>query len=199
MNIEDAPTEILAQALVNRVDLVKPDGLVTPTIFALRLAIGALVCVDAVAVRRLDGEVQAMAICRKGGPYAGKLCWVGGIIAKQEHIQNAVQRHFRDDLALEVEMLTPWDRPLHIHQDMRPVNGAVLADFNPEPTKDHNIGLVYLVRIIAGAPRPGTTAYGQEASGVEWLSANNIPSDDAFAYGSGESFRACLAAAEKIL
>lgn len=196
MSIAEFSTEDLARELVTRPDILRPDGLCNPAVWALRKALGKIVCVDSTAFRFCAHNkfLEVLGIRRKTGPYPSKLCLVGGVIAREESIEEAVRRHWRTDLGCEITLVTPWYQPVCVHQDMPPApDGSVRPDFNPEPTK-WNIGVVHIVRIVGNQEfQFGSTELGgQEAYGVEWLSLNTLPGESEFAYGFRGIFQCCL-------
>lgn len=176
--------EELAEELARRENLQKPDGLLTKPLWDLRVKLGKIVCVDSFAVRERAGVPEVSAIVRNTGQYAGKYCLIGGVVAGHESIEEALRRHWRTDVGVEVEMLRHFSNPYVIHQDMPPDSaGNVQPGFNPEPSK-WNIGLVYPVRITGGKENFGETEHGgQEARELVWFSLNDLPKPEAFAYG----------------
>lgn len=201
MDWRAASTEALAQELAQRPDLFDEGGfLKSQELFRLRCKLGAVVCVDSIPVRQRNGVVEAMAVWRKTGPYAGKLCLVGGIVKKGMSLEESVREHFRTDLGADIDFLTPWDRPVTMHQDMPPGTGGILnKDFSPDPTKDHNVTPVYLVTFrdscfVFGDSRHG----GQEVENIQWFSLETMPSPEKFGYGHDLVFLKGLLYAQKI-
>lgn len=197
-----ASTDALARELAQRPDLFDEGGfLKSQELFRLRCKLGAVVCVDSIPVRSgNDGWVEAMAVRRKTGPYAGKLCLVGGIVKKGMSLEESVREHFRTDLGAEIDFLTPWDHPVTMHQDMPPGTGGILKkDFSPDPTKDHNVVPVYLVKLrgeqfVFGVTRHG----GQEVGNIQWFSLENMPNPEEFGYGHDQVFFRGLLRAQQI-
>ncbi len=186
-------TEELARELTGRDDLFE-GALLKYEVYKLSVELGIPPCVDGVAVRKRDGIVEAMAIRRNTGPYTGKLCSVGGRIFFEESFEVAMRRQFTSDLGCEIEFITPWDRPAFVHQFMRPrADGTLLPDFGPEPTRRHNMTIVYLVRLLSEKFTFGSTTHGgQEAGGVEWFSLETMPPASEFGYGQDIYFKKCL-------
>lgn len=189
-------TEELASELIKRSDLFNENGfLSTNQLYDLRCKLGVVICVDSVPIRKLnDGSIEIMAIRRKTGPYAGKLCLVGGILKKGYSVEESVRQHFKIDLGVEIDFITPWDRPVCLHQDMRPLpDGSLKTDFAPDPTKDHVIAPVYLVKFRSEAFKFGVTPHGgQEVAGTVWFSLKNMPPSSEFGYDHDLVFKKCL-------
>ncbi len=192
-------TEELALELRKRSDLFNESGfLTTSELYNLRCKLGAVICVDSVPIRKTIYEycslVEVMAIRRKTGPFAGKLCLVGGIIKKGSSVEESVRQHFRIDLGAEIDFITPWDSPVCLHQDMRPFpDGSLKKDFASDPTKDHVIAPVYLVKLRKENFSFGATPHGgQEVADVVWFSLDNMPPAEEFGYNHDIVFRKCL-------
>lgn len=192
-------TKELAAELTNRVDLFNEDGfLSSDELYRLRCKLGAVICVDSVPVRkRADGTIEAMAIKRKTGPYAGKLCLVGGTVKKGDSIEESARGHFKTDLGVDIDFLTLWDKPACLHQL---ANGSLKTDFAPDPTKDHVIALVYLVSLKGEKFIFGATPHGgQEVEDIFWFSLDNMPLPEEFGYNNSVVFRKCLLLAKTLL
>ena len=196
-------TEELAAELINRPDLFDSGGFLrTNKLYDLRCKLGSVICVDSVPIREgADGSPEVMAIRRKTGPYSGKLCLVGGIVKKGNSIEESVRRHFKTDIGVEIDFIASWEHPACIHQYMRPLpDGNLKTDFAPDPTKDHVIAPVYLVKLKSEAFKFGATPYGgQEAGDVVWFSSKNMPLPEEFGYGHDLVFRKCLSLAKTFL
>lgn len=191
MNLEEASTEQLVQELMSR-ELVLYNGLLPSPLYKQRSRLGSLVCVDGCAVRKRDGLNEAMAIVRGTGAYAGRLCLVGGIVAKHERVEDALQRHFRHDIGCEIEV-DDWLRPASVRQYRTPdSNGQVPEGWLPEPSKEHNFASVYIVRLVNEDMIFGEKMGGREALTVKWFSLTTMPAESEFGYGQGVIFRHCL-------
>lgn len=190
----------LAEELIKRDDLFE-GRLLTRALYKLSIELGIQPCVDGVAVRKNGSEYEALAIRRNTGPFAGKLCSVGGRIFFEESFEQAIRRQFKVDLGCEINLLTPWDRPATVYQFMRPgVDGFVLPNFGPDPTRRHDITLVYIVSLIGDSFTFGHTEHGgQEAASIEWFSLKNMPQANEFGYGQDVYFKKCLLLAEEML
>lgn len=195
MNLAEFSTQTLAQELIARNDFFEEGGLILkPEFYKLFTEMGVIFCVDGIAIRKSSAGIEAMAIRRNTGAYQGKLCSVGGRVHIEEDIEAALRRHFRVDVGHEIELTTPWDKPAGFFQFMRPrADGTVAENFGTEPSRRHAVSVLYLVRLDDGAPVFGSTAHGgQEASGVEWFTLENMPHEEEFGYGQGVYFRKCL-------
>ncbi len=200
-DLKNIPTEALARELAGRTDLRSPDGLLTPDVFHLRTEIGAIPCTDAVPIRLRDGIIEGAVIRRGIGAYTGKFAVIGGVIAYGESIEQALRRHFRTDLGVEISWLDPegWHRPMLTVQYKKFDRSAGMdQDFNHETSK-HAVALTYLVTLASEIVRFGTTRYGQEATEMQWFSTVTCPPEDEFGYDTRRTFLTCLAEAEKIL
>lgn len=178
-------TKELALELQKRGDLINDQGLLTPELWGLLVALGAIPCVDSFAVRiNTSGKTELLAIRRNTGQYTGKFCVVGGVIAMNESIEQAMRRHWTTDLQCEIELLTDWKHPFRMHQGIHPNNGGgIKEEFFPEPSK-HSIAPIYAVKLVTEPAGFGSTIHGgQEASGFQWFTKENLPPAEEFAYG----------------
>ena len=192
-------TDELARELILRTDLFDGRHL-KRTLYDLFVELGVVTCVDGIAVRKIDGKVELMTVVRNTGPFKGKLCSVGGRILLEESVESALRRHFKTDIGSDIEMLTPWDRPVLFHQFMRPKSdGTVLPDFGVEPQKRHAISIIYLVKLSDTPMEFGqTSSGGQEASGVRWFSKDDLPEDGEFGYGQEVYYKKCFELAKSV-
>lgn len=194
-------TETLAKELIARNDFFEEGGLILKSEFyKLLTEMGVIFCVDGIAIRKNGTHIEAMAIKRNTGAYKGKLCSVGGRVHVGEDIETALRRHFRVDVGHEINLTTQWDKPVGFFQFMRPrADGTIADNFGTEPSRKHAVSVLYLVQLDNGAPVFGSTAHGgQEASGVEWFTLENMPPKEEFGYGQGVYFRKCLELAEEM-
>ena len=200
-NLSKFTTEELAKEMIARGDFF--DGqLLKNELYKLSIELGIQPCVDGVAVRKwADGACEALAIRRNTGPFAGSLCSVGGRILFEESFECAMRRHFTTDLGVEIAFITPWDKPAAVHQFMRPMaDGTILPDFGNDPTRRHDVTIVYIVQLLSEHFTFNKGAHGkQEASSVEWFSLKNMPPLEEFGYGQGVYFKKCLEVAKELL
>ncbi len=192
-NLSSVSTDALAQELVGRSDLFTEDGLLRPPMFAVMDALGIRVCVDGAPLRKNSrGKAELMAIRRGTGPYAGKLCLIGGGVANKqingviqpESISEALSRHFMTDLGTTVNILNQTV-PQYVQQEMRSTaTYDVRPDFVLNPNSRHLIALRYLVSLPDDfTPTYGsTTLGGQEATDIEWFTKATMPSAQEFGY-----------------
>lgn len=203
-------SELLAEVLR------RPDEMFTGTrfleneAFAVADHTSTRVCVDGAPIRETSGNgPELMAIRRNTGPYAGKLCLVGGGVGQvqvdgrwvPESFEEALRRHFMTDLGFGIEPVLGWDQPQYLAQDMRPIEGEVREGFTPNPASRHVIAARFLVRITDGedAPTFGSTEKGgQEASGIEWFTEEDMPDPSDFGYGHDQTYRAMFSIAQRI-
>lgn len=193
-------TEALAAELSTRKDLVGSGGFLSNAAYSLSTELCIMPCVDGIAIRRRNDKIEALAIRRNTGPFTNKLCSIGGRILFEESYEQALRRHFKTDLDVKIEFLTPWDQPATVYQFMRPLNdGGVLPDFGVEISRRHCITSVYIVKLQTDALSFGSSKMGlQEVQGVEWFSVDNIPPPHEFGYGQDVYFRKCLELAERM-
>lgn len=203
--------ELLGKVLDRQEELITPDGLLGPQAFAVADILGTRFCVDGVPVRRnQQGNVELMAIRRATGPYAGKLCLVGGGVGRvregdrwvPESVEGALRRHFRTDLGYDIEPVGSWDQPHYLAQDMRPIDGEVRPGFMPNPASRHLIAARYLVRLVNEDDGPvygSTDLGGQEASGVQWFTQAEMPDLSEFGYNHGVTYEAMFGIADRLL
>ena len=185
MNLKDAKISDLVGELLSRTDLIREDGSLEPLVWALRVRLGIIPCVDSIAIRNGEGgNKEALAILRNTGPYAGRYCVVGGIVRTGESIEDAVRRHWGTDLGCKINFITPWNKPRSVHQHCPPeASGNMKKDFYPEPTKN-SIGLFHIVEVTDESGILGSTTYGgQEAGHYTWFTKETLPPAEKFAYG----------------
>lgn len=198
-------TAELAQVLAKRPDLaevcVRPDGMLDAALWPLRPALGAVACVDGVLVFNdpAHGGIHGGVIRRKTGKFPGKLALVGGVVGKNESIENALRRHFKTDLSLDIGFPLGWDHPVCMRQYAPQVDGINRAQFCWDPGK-HSYASTHLV-VLAGEYKPkfGSTDYGgQEAGGIEWFRPDNCPDESEWSYNMRNTFLEVLAKAKKV-
>jgi hypothetical protein len=169
IRIKDASTLTLATELASRKDLaeklVRKDGLVNPNLWPLRSALGAISCVDV----------------------------VGGVVALYESMADAMRRHFKTDLNLEIEFPLGPDRPVCMRQYAPQVNGENRKDFCHDPGK-HSYAPTHIVRIVGDGSniRFGEKIGGQEAMGFEWHTAHSCPPESEWGYNMHGTFLVVL-------
>ncbi len=199
-------TRTLAEALAARADLdsvVRSDGMLDGVIWPLRPRLGAVACIDGVAVR-YHGDafaVEGGCIRRKSGKFSNKLAYIGGVIGKNESAEAALKRHWRTDLGLEIELPMGWQHPVLLNQYAPQIDGENRPGFLWDPGK-HSFAPLYLV-IITSDPKNialGSTEYGgQEAAGFEWYSAENCPPETEWSYNQREGFLAVIEQADLMM
>lgn len=194
MNMDSISTRQLAEALARRADLeaacVRSDGLLDPLIWPLRVALGAVACVDGIGVRRrASGTIEGGIIRRATGRFPGKLSFVGGVVAKYESREAALRRHFGTDLGIEIDFLMGPSQPVEAAQYASQVDGENRRGFGHDPGK-HSIADTFLVGIASTRSMHfGATDYGgQEASGFEWYTIETCPPESDWSYGMRRGF-----------
>lgn len=196
------PAPMIAEILAKRKDLDKcvlPGGMVEGPIWSIRATLGAVACVDGVAVRLNDkGEVEGGVIRRRTGQFPDKLAYIGGVVGRYESIEAAMRRHWRTDLGLKIELPLGWSHPVCMRQYAPQVDGKNREGFCWDPKK-HSYASTHLV-VITSDPKNitlGSTAYGgQEASGFEWYTGKNCPPDSEWSYDMRDGFLEVLAVAK---
>lgn len=195
MDLSHVSTRDLARELAARPDLgaiVRQDGLLDSDVWPLRPKLGPVSCVDGVAIRRNEkGRLEGGIIRRGTGKFAGKLAFIGGVVALFETIEAALRRHWRTDLGIEIDLPLGWDHPVC----MRQYAPGDRPGFLPDPGK-HSYASTHLVFRDSGAETFGTGIGGQEATGFEWYSRVNCPAEEEWAYGMRSTFLDVLAGAE---
>lgn len=170
--------ELLAALLMRASELFKEKNWLIPAMFKLRMITGPVVCIDGIPWRRNKaGDVELMAMRRCTGPFPGKLVLIGGTVAKGESLQFALQRHFKDDFGVEIEMS---EEPLCMTQYRKdePDN-----QWLQDPGKDHVVSPVYLVQIREEAPSQSV-----QGDSVEWFSKETMPPDKEFGYATEQLY-----------
>ncbi len=127
-----------------------------------------IICVDVMPVR-YEHSWQIGLIMRATGPEKGKWAILGGRVAKNELINQAITRHLSVDLGVKkysFNAVNSESAPFYIQQYQHRSSGGQLLGF--DPTK-HAIALTYLLR-ISQLPKPT-----KEASQFKWFGSDNIP------------------------
>lgn len=179
-DLSKVPISELASALLARVEEIFGNGnWLIPAAFALYKAMGPVACVDGIPWQLNErGEMELLAMRRRTGPYPGKLVVVGGKIAMKESLQDALGRHFRDDLGVEIIMA---EESLCMSQ-YRKDNPNDL--WMQDPGKDHAVAPVYLVQIKGDAP-----SQSLQADPLMWFSEDSIPPALEFGYDNERLYR----------
>jgi ADP-ribose pyrophosphatase YjhB (NUDIX family) len=170
--------------------LLRPDGLVDPDVWALRVALGAIPCVDGVLVRRAKGGLLGGVIRRKTGRFPNKLALVGGVVAQHESIETALKRHYKTDLGLDIALPMGWDHPACMRQYAPQKDGANLEGFCHDPGK-HSYASTHIVAAqgdVADLTFGTTDLGGQEAMGLEWFHLWSTPEDAEWSYDMRPTF-----------
>lgn len=163
-------------------------------VFGLVADIAVIPCVDCLLVERLEGEVPRLGFSVRGtGFYKGKK-WMaaGGRINWGESLSQALRRHVRDDLGLEIS-LPPglaWNFPILVAQHGPEPYELDTEEFAGNERSKCCDSKTYLVvaekkDIVLGSTEHG----GQESLGLVWYPADALPSDDEVAYGGQETIR----------
>lgn len=205
-------SELLEEALKRPDELLDDNGMLEDAPFRLADQLSTRVCVDGLPVRRNpDGDVEAMAIRRNTGPYAGRLCLIGGGVNRvkvgdiwqPESFEEALRRHFGTDLGFEIEPVGgSWKRPDYLAQEMRPIDGKVRDEFMTNPASRHIIAVRFLVSLASEDELPtfGETEYGgQEATGIEWFTEQTMPESSEFGYDHDDTYRTLFPVADSML
>ena len=191
IDLSTISTRQLAVELAKRPDLptlVRPDGLLDPEIWPIRPALGAITCVDSIAVKRRHSCVYGAVIRRNTGKFSSRLAFIGGVVAKYESYDKAVERHWRDDLNLRVNLLTRWKYPLCAQQYAPQIDLVNQLGFCEDPGK-HATAINYAVLIENEHElRFGTKIGGQEACALEWHSEETCPPEEEWGYNARTPF-----------
>ncbi len=207
-------TPVLLREAMQRPDLMQLNGYITGASWDMADRLVPRFCVDGAPFRMNDdGEVEAMAIVRNTGRFAGKLCLVGGGVGQvkdeatdrwvPQSVEEALRDHFRTDLGREITLISgSWHRPDYLAQDMRPdENGNVRPGFQANYGSRHLLANRWAVEFTDDGPFVfgATTVGGQEVAGVEWFTRDQMPPDEAFGYRHDETYRALFEIATPIL
>jgi hypothetical protein len=191
-NIFSMTTEAIAAYLATRKDLVNGKGLVSREVYLLRTKLGPIACTDSFGVYQGINGPEILAIIRNTDEFAGKICAIGGGIALYESLEDAVKRHWKDDLGYKVESLD-WRHPVMMNQFKPGGTGEFYSD-----AKKHSLATAFVVNIDdKSSLKVGATDYGQEAMGYVWLTKDNFPKREDFAYGFYDFCKAILDRFEK--
>ena len=190
MSLHNVRTQDLASELGSRSDLIDNRGRINFTeVYNLLTKLSPIPCSDGVPVRFNQGIVEGALIVRGTGLYRGKYAMVGGRIAYEQDLREALKVHFLTDLGLPMTLLSDWHHPDYVYQ-YHPKIGQ--KDFGHDPSK-HAIGLTYLVSIPNRSPRFGSSVHGdQEALNLHWFSSTNCPPSEMFAFNHNVAWKACL-------
>jgi len=175
-------TEDLIRALIERKSelfLKEKPGLLTKTAFELRRMLGAVACVNGILYRFNEkGQVELMALRRSGGAFPGKLCLVGGTIAKGESWQDTLTRHFRDDLGIEIGEAKMLLSMSQYHE------GEADEQWMQDPAKEHNVAPVYLVQTW-----DEFFTFRCQSDSALWFTERLMPPDEEFGYTNERLYR----------
>ena len=179
--------ELLAALLMRTGELLKERNWLIPAMFKLRGATGPVICIDGIPWRHNDdGEVELMALQRCTGPFPEKLVLIGGTINKNESLQNALERHFRDDFGVEIEMS---EEPFCMSQYRR---DGPDSQWMQDPGKDHVVSPVYFVQI-----KQKTPIQSLQGDLVKWFSKETMPPDKDFGYATERLYYKAFASFDK--
>lgn len=122
-----------------------------------------IACVD--FVEATDAEVG---LILRDSPFGQVWCHLGGRISRGETIADALRRHARDTLAVDLDL--PADpQPAYVYQwfpdEIRPDDGL---NHGNDPRK-HAIGLSFIVNFV------GTAAPQNEALGYQHFAVDALP------------------------
>ncbi|HMS92581.1 MAG TPA: DUF4916 domain-containing protein [Candidatus Saccharibacteria bacterium] len=133
-----------------------------------------IICVDIVPVKQVKKVWKIGIIKRATGKEAGKLAILGGRIALNETIPEAIKRHLFRDLNIHkfnFYQINDTQKPFYVQQYF--LGSESRKPYGFDPTK-HAIALTYLVTINE-EPIPR-----DEASAFSWIDRNQIPTKPAF-------------------
>jgi len=127
-----------------------------------------ITCVDFVPVRRDEHGCEVGLILRDS-PFGQVWCHLGGRVQRGETLADAIRRHTRETLGVEVD-LGPDPQPLWVYQwfpdEFRPQTGLVAGH---DPRK-HAIALSFVVDLTGKRPEPR-----DEALDFAYYSTENLP------------------------
>lgn len=133
-----------------------------------------IICVDIIPVKQVNKVCKIGLIIRATGNEAGKLAILGGRIALNETIPEAISRHLLKDLDIhnfDFYQSNNTQKPFYVQQYF--IGSESKKPYGFDPTK-HAIALTYLVTINE-EPSPR-----DEASAFSWIDRNQIPTKPAF-------------------
>lgn len=133
-----------------------------------------IICVDILPVKKVNKDWKIGIIKRSTGKEAGKLAILGGRIALNETIPEAINRHLLKDLKVykfNFYQINNTQKPFYVQQYF--LGSESRKPYGFDPTK-HAIALTYLVTINE-EPNPR-----DEASAFSWIDKNQIPTNPAF-------------------
>ncbi len=201
--IENISTRELAVELAKRknlVSLVNCDGSVDPEIYPLRAILGAVGTADSIAVRMEDGKIYGAVIKRKTGRFPNKLALIGGVVYRYEALEDAVKRHWKQDLGLHISLPLGWDHPVCMRQYAPQINGVNRSGFCHDPGK-HSYASTHLVIINGDYTKTsfGTKIGGQEASALLWYAEETAPDEGEWSYDMRSTFLELLRTAKQLV
>lgn len=133
-----------------------------------------VICVDIIPIIQID-KIWCIGIIRRStGSESGKYAILGGRIALNETIPEAINRHLLKDLGIHkftFYKTTNEQSPFYVQQYFLGIKSERPYGF--DPTK-HAIALTYLVT-IKGRPIPK-----DEASEFKWVAKQQVPIQSAF-------------------
>jgi len=144
-----------------------------------------IVCVDVLSVRFAPGtrQIDALGLILRETPHQGqRWCLVGGRMAYDESLGEAIARHLFDTLGQNIQFQVRDDQqPIFVAQYLP----GARAGFPLDPRK-HAVALTYCLE-IGGSPVPQ-----HEAIAFDWFSPDRLPLPDEFGFEQNLVVDACL-------
>lgn len=133
-----------------------------------------IICTDIIPVREKNGVLQIGVIKRATGKESGKFAILGGRVALNETITEAIERHLFQDLS--INRFSYFNRnsdsqPFYVQQYFRGTKSTPPYGFDPSK---HSITPTYLIT-ITDTPTPKN-----EASEFKWITKQQIPNLTAY-------------------
>ncbi|GAB2707443.1 ADP-ribose pyrophosphatase YjhB (NUDIX family) [Microbacterium marinum] len=135
-----------------------------------------IACVDFVPVRMTPEGKTEVGLILRDSPFGEVWCHLGGRVNRGETIVQALRRHARDTLDVDLA-IEPNAQPDYVYEwfppDIAPTDGTTHGD---DPRK-HAIGLSYVVE-LTGTPAPRNEALDFAWFPIDRLAASMWPGSD---------------------
>lgn len=127
-----------------------------------------IACVDFVPIRTASDGTREVGLILRDSPFGEVWCHLGGRVNRRETIVQALRRHARDTLDVDL-VIEPNAQPAYVYEwfppDIAPADGTLHGD---DPRK-HAIGLSFIVE-LAGEPLAKN-----EALDFGWCASEEMP------------------------
>lgn len=129
-----------------------------------------IACVDFVSFRvGAGGNAAEVGLIKRRSPFGTVWCHLGGRIIRGESVAQALRRHARDTLDVDLD-LPPDPQPRYVYQWFPPDDTPDKAEPHGIDPRKHAIGLSFVVDMV-GDPKPRNEALSFDFFAVDALPA----------------------------